>query len=169
MSKTTLKLILISLTSFVMINLTFGQVVNREIGVRTPGLNSIGGVYKWQKEETRYGRLTAAYFNFSVRSDVEIFSFGLGVTYGNEKRKELADKTDLLCGLQYGLQGLYIDSPLGRLTAGVSYLIGVQYRASEQFNIGIEFLPGIAVSFGLFDDTAIGIQGSASLNNALSG
>lgn len=128
------------------------QDVQREIGIRANTFEDFSAVYKWQKAENKYGRLTAAILDLGLEtgSNTDSYNAGIGVTLGNENRRSLADRTDFLHGLQYVVQATYSDTPnqtnfVG--VAGISYLIGVQYQASDRFNVGIEFLPSLLVRY----------------------
>lgn len=148
------------------------QDVQREIGIRANSFEDFSAIYKWQKAENKYGRLTAALLDLGLEtgSNTDAFTAGISVTIGNENRRSLADRTDFLHGLQYVMQATYSDTPNQSAfvgVAGISYLIGLQYSASDRFNVGIEFLPSLLVSY--IDNTSFdrwSIDANANFANA---
>lgn len=152
-----------------------GQEVQREIGIRTQGLNNLGAVYKWEVEPGKYNRLTAALVALRGGVNPDILDFDVTVNYGSEKRRDLGQSTDFLHGVLWGVSAGYRDNeesrsdPTANVGVSISFLIGIQYRVSDLFHVGLEFLPGISMST-LFnddtsDDTSLMLIGSANLNS----
>jgi hypothetical protein len=149
------------------------QDVQREIGIRSNSFEDFSAVYKWQKAENKYGRLTAAFLGLSVNTGPASsgYSAGMSLTLGNEKRRSLADRTDFLYGLQWVVQASYSDlfevenEANFQTTAGIAYLLGVHFQASQRFNVGLEFLPSLLTTYSYASDR-IFIKGDASFSNA---
>lgn len=148
-----------------------GQEVQREIGIRTQGLNNLGAVYKWQVEPGKYNRLTAALVALRGGVNPDILDFDVTVNYGSEKRRDLGQSTDFLHGVLWGVSAGYRDNeesrsdPTANVGVSISFLIGIQYRVSDLFHVGLEFLPGISMSTLFNDDTSLMLMGSANLNS----
>lgn len=166
---------LVCLFSFFFHEKPVAQDVQREIGIRASSFQNFSAVYKWQKAENKYGRLTAAFIGLGLDSDsnADSFNAGFGLTLGNEHRRSLADRTDFIHGLQYVVQVSYSDTPdlINQSTfqgvAGISYLLGVQYNASDRFNVGIEFLPSLLVRYTETNNNdRLSIDATASFTNA---
>lgn len=142
----------------------------REVGLRTTNFNDYGAVYKWQKSEGIFWRMTVATLNFRVDNEPGRASAGIGVMFGNEKRKLLADRTEFLQGIQYQVQSSYsdffeIESALDfTVAAGVGWLLGLQYLISDKFNAGIEVVPSILARYR-YSDNSFALLGAADLTN----
>lgn len=133
-----------------------GQDVRRELGIRTNSFENFGAIYKWQKSEDVYGRLSAAALDISAGLNPARVGTSFSMAIGREKRKLIAEKTDWLRGLQWGLGASYFDteSNSGNFAIGaqIAYLLGLQYQASSRFNVGLEFLPSLNFNYHIDPD-----------------
>lgn len=155
------------------------QDVQREIGVQAGGLSDFGGVYKWEREDGAWHRLNAglASITLQTREGFDNIDIGVSVGYGIEKRKQWGDNTQFLHGSIWSIGGDFdhrhftqgsteLKIQTGSAHAGLSFLVGIQYLASEKFSVGVEFLPGlIATAHFQQNDTRYSLTGTASLDN----
>lgn len=140
----------------------WSQEVAREVGIGLTSLEDFSAIYKWQKASDKYRRITVAGARVNTDLEESIYTT-VDVTLGTEKRREIAEQTDWLRGLQYGVSASFADQgqndPNFNLAVRLAYLLGIQYRASSHFNVGLEWLPGLSVSYN---------DASESLNAILS-
>lgn len=124
----------------------------REVGVRSTGINQFSLLYKRQldnRDFIRY-RLLAINVTLLAGGDNSRSFFNTGIAVGLEKRKPLSDRLSLLRGFEpFVTIGLNTgnDVTVYNLGLGLGYVLGFQYELSEGFFIAVETIP--SASFGL--------------------
>jgi hypothetical protein len=134
----------------------YGQTAApRELGAQISSFGSspFSLIYKKQKTENRYHRWRAAIGQISVNnieSSSENLTLDLGLFYGLEKRRALAEQITFNHGWEFGGNlglGFTENDPNFSLGLGLGYVLGVQYNARQPFFVNIETIPGIHVRF----------------------
>jgi len=159
-----------------MIFFTSELSAQREIGISTSGFSNFGLMYKVQKEEGKYFRYEALYFNSSLQGTQNRLSLvsSIGFSGGIEKRESITDKFSFIRGFMPGITigGSYSqvsNNNDGNLTIvpSIGYLIGGLYHISDDFYIGLDVLPSIrgAVSFGTNQDVAYNLTTVFNIDN----
>ncbi len=135
---------------------TTDQNFKKEIGIRMNGLSDFDFIFKKQKAENKYRRMRLISANFSI-PDFEDFtsSFGLGVTYGKEKRKPLNDNLSLINGWEligrFGVNMSEEDLSF-TFTPGIGYVLGFQYEINNKFIVNLETIPTLTTTINYAAD-----------------
>lgn len=121
---------------------------SHEMGLRSTGFNSFELLYKRAKSENRFHRFRSGFAALSAYQDGNNGEQNLilGLSYGYEKRAELAPKTVLLHGLEPSLS-LDFNSQGSGLGLSLGYILGLQYHLNEQFNLALEVIPSLGFRY----------------------
>lgn len=134
-----------------------GDELNREIGLRLTGLNSMGIIYKKKKADNKYRRyrLGLANIAFNGTSNSQAFDLRANLAVGYEKRKAINDKFHFIHGLEF-LGDINVSASNNRaglnLSPGLGFVLGFQYAFSKDFYAGLELVPFVNTTFGVDQD-----------------
>jgi hypothetical protein len=122
-----------------------------EIGLRLNSLENFDFIYKRALTADTYRRVrfTFAELGLVSANDVTVFSLGVGVAYGREKRVPLAEKLSFFHGLEPSLS-LFVGANSGvsfQVSPGLGYVVGFQLRVSDRFVLGLEAIPSVSMSY----------------------
>ncbi len=129
----------------------------REIGLQLVGLDDFNFDFLLKKQtgENKYLRLGLAFANVNAQGigDDGIGNFNIGLNIGQEKRRKLSEKLNLVTGIT-GLLDFALtttaDNTASSVSTGLGFILGVQYQLNESFYIGAETQP--SARFGFFLD-----------------
>lgn len=147
----------VCLFSFLITSLT-AQEDLRAIGVRFSVPSNFGLIYKKQRAENNFLRITAGRFSISTNNNIStlvnqnvnttIANVSAGATIGLEKRIPINDKFNLIRGGSFIANGgfSYVGNTISSnalyyFSVGYGYLLGAQYRLNEHMYIDLEILP----------------------------
>lgn len=147
----------IVLIGFLTYGLSIGQLKaqNKEIAIRTSGIDNFDFVFKKELSENRLlrYRLIVGRFNFSESSDNNSqTSINAGFAMGLEKRKSINDKLMFIHGFepsiffQFSSSEVTADSTLNSntiISPSLGYVLGFQYSINSNFYINVEAIPSI--------------------------
>lgn len=145
-------ILVLALAGFMNVTHLYSQSKTYELGLRlegTEGFQDFDFVYKQSlKEENKFVRYRLVVFNIGSFTDVTLGNTELSLGVGWEKRKTLSSKFQFAHGFDLGFDiALLIEEESG-IGLQIGYMIGVQYRISEEFCIGLETIPNFSVLFG---------------------
>lgn len=139
------------LAGFTMItNDVYSQLKTHELGLRLEGVERFQDfdfVYRHSlKKEDKFVRYRLATFNIGAIDGAVLTNIGLGVSW--ENRKPAKAKLQFAHGVDLGGSFSFRLYYLPELRLRVGYMIGVQYQISENFRIGLETIPNVALLLG---------------------
>ena len=130
--------------------------VNHELGIRFFGLSNFNLIYKKQKDHEKFFRYRLGFtnFNYSRFDKSRTVDVSAGFALGPERRRAIAEKLKFINGFE--LQGNFGVSSIKNnnshqervvLGPGVGLVLGFQYVISEKFNISLEAIPSLKVTY----------------------
>lgn len=130
------------------------QTKTKEIGVKISSLSSFGLLYKIQRTENKFLRLSADFNIGSVFATTnESFYTSAGFNVGFERRAAITDKFQFLHGFMPGVGLRYSTAKVDNVqshklggSVNLGYIIGFQYNFAESFFVGIETVPTLGIS-----------------------
>ncbi len=120
---------------------------SREAGIRFSGLSNFDFMYKHPSKAGNFHRWRLASVNASAlsRTNSTELNFGLGLAYGYEKRKYLADHTYFIHGWEPAIFGDFRSN--GQFVSfQLAYVLGLQYNFHQRFYINLELAPSIGIN-----------------------
>lgn len=127
-----------------------------EIGVRLISLQDFDLIYKKELKNGNYRRIRLASINFGLSStdntQTVLFSAGVAVAIGCEKRVAVADKLVFHHGWEPGIAlGFTTVEDFNQLMVNpfIGYVLGFQLSVSESFTLGLEVTPSAQVSYSV--------------------
>lgn len=140
------------LLSLFLLSSLFLGAQNHEAGIRFQGLSNFDFIYKKPSASGHFHRFRLAFVNLTAlnRASTTDLNLGLGLAYGFEKRKALAEKTFFIHGIEPALIGNF--RPNGRnLGFQLGYVLGLQYDFHSDFYINLELTPSLSFD-AVFND-----------------
>lgn len=127
----------------------YSQSKTYELGLRLEGVENFQDfdfVYKQSlKKENKFVRYRLVAFNIGGFTDAALGNTGLGIGVGWENRRPASSKFQFAYGFDLGFDfAILLDADSG-FHFQVGYILGVQYRISEEFRIGLETIPNFSV------------------------
>ena len=130
------------------------QTKTREIGVKISSLNSFGLLYKIQRTENKFLRLSADFNLGSAFAPAgESFYTNAAFNIGFERRAAITDKFQFLHGFMPGVGLRYSTTNVSNVinhrlggSVNLGYILGFQYNFAKTFFVGIETVPTLGIS-----------------------
>lgn len=131
----------------------FGQETDkpaREIGITTGSLSSYSLVYKYQYKNKDYIRFDVASARLGISDNIDNINIGGSIRVTKEKRNEISNKAFLNYGPGLGLAANAAfnrvdDRTNISLAPTFHYLLGIQYKMTQNIYIGAEITPSIGL------------------------
>lgn len=143
--------------------------ISREIGVRILASQGSDVIFKKEKRPNRFRRFRAGLSNLGYNqfggSDQFVFSAEAG--FGWEKRKEVKENLEFVTGWELRAGLASFDSGSSGLV-GIGFILGFQYRITDNLLAGVETIPNIGTNFGDRFDNSISINAGVNSTAAFS-
>ena len=119
--------------------LEVGATTAAAIGIGYGTFYDIRPMVAWGKsfESVRRVRLDRTSMNFSSYNDQNYFSMSTGIFFGQQWRKQIADKFYFIHGPEIGAS-YYAGTNYQSSTLGTHYRMGGAYRVNDKFTISLE-------------------------------
>ena len=119
--------------------LEVGATTAAAIGIGYGTFYDIRPMVAWGKsfESVRRVRLDRTSMNFSSYNDQNYFSMSTGIFFGQQLRKQIADKFYFIHGPEIGAS-YYAGTNYQSSTLGTHYRMGGAYRVNDKFTISLE-------------------------------
>lgn len=145
---------------------------NYEVGLRATSINNIGLILKKERSNGDFMRYRLAFgnLNFNFVDNAQFVNLNLGAAIGFERRKVLNERLDFLFGPEPFISlalvaGNGTIATTTSLSAGLGYVVGLNYFLSQRFRVGLEVTPRASFSLnsiGNVTTTQFGVGFSSS-------
>lgn len=149
------------------------QTKKYEIGLKANSLNNFGLLYKLERAENKFLRLSAGFNTaWSFGAPTEVFSVGHSFSVGFERRVGITDKFQFLHGIMPGVGLRYSLTTFENLethelggSVNLGYIIGFQYNFAKSFYVGLETIPTVSVGTrNLLNSSSVNVGASIRPN-----